>query len=528
MFLKKQLKNLFFRSRPFGLDISDSSIEMVQLAKRFAKPCLKAWGRIRLENGIVENGKISDPDKFREKVSELIKNAAPNKIKTDEVFLFVPGSKSFTHIFELPANLKGEMLLEAVRDAAFKTIPLDPSATYFDFQIISRTNESQEIFLAAAPKDIIDGYLEAFQDLGLKPLVLDIEAACLARAFRTEASREGGVLIIDLGAKNMIISVVDEIALRLNSIIPIAGDNFTSAISKEMEMPLEKANEIKKIYGLDEKKENGRILFILQNVLKDVVEKIRKVIDFYEMESGKKIEKIILCGGSSLIPKLPSYFALNLGIETELGNPLKGITKPVNKEFFKINNQSVHPILFSNAIGLALRALEKNPEENGINLIPLKGPPKPVFIGKRLNKSRLFSFFVVGLTIAALIFFSWVVFSYILKPVFSKIPPIKPATPPSSQPAVIEEKQNEESALIKNTTTTPEIIREKPMLTINQTETGWLKVRQDAGTNYPEIAKIYPGESYPLLEETENWYKIELKDGKAGWISASYAKKMTE
>jgi len=57
---------------------------------------------------------------------------------------------------------------------------------------------------------------------------------------------------------------------------------------------------------------------------------------------------------------------------------------------------------------------------------------------------------------------------------------------------------------------------------IKETETGWLNVRQGAGTNYFIITKIYPGETYELLEETEKWYKIKIGD-KEGWIFNSYA-----
>lgn len=39
------------------------------------------------------------------------------------------------------------------------------------------------------------------------------------------------------------------------------------------------------------------------------------------------------------------------------------------------------------------------------------------------------------------------------------------------------------------------------MAIIKETGTGWLRVREGSGTIYPEVTKVYPGESYPLLEE---------------------------
>ncbi len=73
-----------------------------------------------------------------------------------------------------------------------------------------------------------------------------------------------------------------------------------------------------------------------------------------------------------------------------------------------------------------------------------------------------------------------------------------------------------------------EEIIEEEMVLIQETETGWLNVRQGAGISYEIITKVYPGESYLLLddslsEKNEEWYKIELKDGQEGWIFSQYA-----
>ncbi|MFA6368864.1 MAG: PEGA domain-containing protein [Candidatus Shapirobacteria bacterium] len=62
-------------------------------------------------------------------------------------------------------------------------------------------------------------------------------------------------------------------------------------------------------------------------------------------------------------------------------------------------------------------------------------------------------------------------------------------------------------------------------VTIKETETGWLRVREDSFNSAKEITKVKPGEIYDLLEEKTDWYKIDLGNDKEGWISASYASK---
>ncbi len=61
---------------------------------------------------------------------------------------------------------------------------------------------------------------------------------------------------------------------------------------------------------------------------------------------------------------------------------------------------------------------------------------------------------------------------------------------------------------------------------ILKTDTGFLRVRDEASLGGKEIAQVSPGEEYPLLDEQSSWYQIQLGDGKQGWISAQYAEKL--
>lgn len=57
------------------------------------------------------------------------------------------------------------------------------------------------------------------------------------------------------------------------------------------------------------------------------------------------------------------------------------------------------------------------------------------------------------------------------------------------------------------------------------TGTGFLRVRESNSLGALEIGRVTPGETYPLLGESNEWYQIELTDGTKGWISAQYAEK---
>lgn len=74
-------------------------------------------------------------------------------------------------------------------------------------------------------------------------------------------------------------------------------------------------------------------------------------------------------------------------------------------------------------------------------------------------------------------------------------------------------------------TPTPTTVIKVTQVLINETPTGFLRVRDNSSLAGREVGQVSPGEKYDLLDETEGWYQIKLKDGKTGWISSQYATK---
>lgn len=52
-----------------------------------------------------------------------------------------------------------------------------------------------------------------------------------------------------------------------------------------------------------------------------------------------------------------------------------------------------------------------------------------------------------------------------------------------------------------------------------------LNVREGPGTNYNIIAQVHANESYPYLDEVEEWVKIDL-NGQEGWIASEFVEKI--
>ncbi len=349
---------------PFGLDISDSSIEVLHFGRKFGKIKLAAYGRIQLEPGIVKNGTIYQKEKLAKNITKLLENTFPRPIEAKQAIISLPESKVFTHIFQLPKSLSTEQIKDTLKYEAREVIPFNFDDVYWDFQIVSEKENKKGVFFAASPKKIVKAFKKTLQIANLTPLVFDMESLALQRSLIKNYKQQEEILITDIGSRTTILSIFDKNGLYSTMNIPIAGNNFTKAISNSIKTSLQKAEEIKLESEFSEEQKE-RILSVIKPLLDSIILDIKKSVEYYQNQEKIKIKKILLSGGSSLILGLPEYFSQKLNLKIEIVNVWKGID--VNSLFKK--NTKIKPILFSTACGLALRGIEKNPKTTGINLL---------------------------------------------------------------------------------------------------------------------------------------------------------------
>ena len=140
--IKTKIKNIFQipslefgSSKPFGLDISDYSLEMVSLEGSKENPEILALGRKILNPGIVEEGKILNKESFKMALEDLISHPQFGKIKTKKIIFSLPESKSFLHIFELPKGLKKNESPDFIKSQVCQIFPFSLEEIYFDYQM---------------------------------------------------------------------------------------------------------------------------------------------------------------------------------------------------------------------------------------------------------------------------------------------------------------------------------------------------------------------------------------------------------
>jgi len=62
-------------------------------------------------------------------------------------------------------------------------------------------------------------------------------------------------------------------------------------------------------------------------------------------------------------------------------------------------------------------------------------------------------------------------------------------------------------------------------IVVLQTPQGFLRVRREPALSASEIGQVNSGDEFEIIQKTEKWFQINF-EGKLGWISATYAKKV--
>ena len=379
---------------PIGLDISDLSVKLVQLNKIRGKIKIQAIGKLDLPKNIVLNGEIKNRPELIKAVKKIISTPLSGKVSSEEVVACLPESKTFIKLIEVqksPNSLSDTIGLEIE-----KHIPLSLSEIYYDWQMIDEQPDKYQVLIGAAPKEIVNQYTEMLDQAGLSPVALEIEPEAIARCLikeeaygsklpiaKSKTDKAAGLNygIIDIGANHTCLIFYAGNTILFTVSIPISGEEITAKIAQTLKLTMEQAEKAKIICGLDDHKANGVIKDILADTLKNLLEKIKAAMAYYENYFSQygPLDQILLCGGGANIPDLPRIIGQQFSLEVKLADALTNLDEPrgdfdeifTEKHFLNLKNANIKSggkenslsirqnasATFATAFGLALRGI---------------------------------------------------------------------------------------------------------------------------------------------------------------------------
>ncbi len=321
-----------------GLDIGSFAIKLVELENE--------GGRYKVKNFYIRDlyGPGEEYDNEGPGVSRLEKalketfgstKLNPRRLKYLNLGLGGPSVsvKQIKSISLSPEEMESSLVFEAR-----KHLPLDESDAIIDSQILRGDMESQDmdILLVATTKKVFDNQLTLLKSVGAKPNILDAEVLALVNSYLvTQGSLIGddALVFLNIGAKYTTITIVGENSMIFSRDITWAGINFTEDIKTKMKVDYEEAEVIKRERGMGAmigSDDGSTGIRVARRMASDqLVDEIRRSIRYYTKETGvREFQKVLLCGGTAVLPNLNSHLAQSLSMTVEIYNPFNGMITP--------------------------------------------------------------------------------------------------------------------------------------------------------------------------------------------------------
>lgn len=333
-----------------GIDFGNHSVKAVELKGITSPtPSLVNFGSQPTPHGVINSADEDHQSKLADALKELYSGA---RIKNNKVVLAIPESAVFTRFLELP-GIKDDEIQSAVFYEAKQYIPIpieDVQMSYIKIGFNADKN-APRVLLVAAPRKIVDIYVNVADKAGLEPIAIETESIAMGRAMY-RATGEKQLVMLDFGANTTDMSVMSDGYLVFSQSISIGSDALTQALVNQFNFEYVQAEEYKRNYGLIQDVLEGKVALALKPIVDSILTEIRRGVEFYKSKTLMPAPKrYLLNGDGAMLPGLSQYIAYTLGVESEIADPWTNIVVP--NKFQEVINKGKSS--YSVAIGLALK-----------------------------------------------------------------------------------------------------------------------------------------------------------------------------
>lgn len=339
-----------------GLNIGKRSFRAVELESKKDKLILNNFGTYI-------NPRISSdpstPDDLKLVSSSLEEFFSETGFSTSDVVLSIDETHVFMRIIKLPI-MSDKELKSSIKYEAEQYIPLPLDQVNVSYQKLDpdfSEKGKMSVQIVAARKDIVEKYVEILKRAKLMPRAIEPETIALGRALGDTKEAPSGTMILEMGYGSSLIVVCYGGFVRFTRAIPIGGDVITKTIMQNLNLDLDQAEEYKKAYGLDDFQGEGKVAQVVKPIIDNLILEVQRASVFFTNHNpSANIKRVILSGGTALMPNLVSYIANKIDLEVILANPLNNIE--ISPKLEKQKQQLIEEApIYSSAIGLALRKI---------------------------------------------------------------------------------------------------------------------------------------------------------------------------
>jgi type IV pilus assembly protein PilM len=346
---------LFGRSKSLvGLDIGSSAVKAIELRQVGKGYKVAAFGTEAVPPDSIVDGAIIDGTAVIEAIRRLFET---RNIKTKEVAASLSGNAVIVKKISLPTMTEAE-LAESIYWEAEQYIPFDIHDVNLDYQILNRGDvggkSSMDVLLVAAKKEKIADYTGVISQAGRQAVVIDVDAFALQNAYEANYGVEAGavVVLLNVGASATNINILEGDQSVFTRDISTGGNAYTEALQKELNLPFEQADQLKRGAPVDGVSfDDARP--VLRAVTENVMLEVQKTFDFYRASAASdRISRLVVSGGASRAEGFTEMLGERFQAPVEPFDPFKKVAFDAGK--FGLDAADISPTA-AIAVGLALR-----------------------------------------------------------------------------------------------------------------------------------------------------------------------------
>jgi type IV pilus assembly protein PilM len=313
-----------------GLDIGSTSVKAVELKATGKSYRVVAMASEPVPADAIVDGAIMDGGAVADAIRRLFDN---NKgFNAKDVAVSLSGSAVIVKKISLPVMTDAE-LADSIQWEAEQYIPFDIQDVNLDYQILDRgtggsSKGTMDVLLVAAKKDKIADYTGVIAQAGRQAIVVDVDAFALQNAYEMNygIDAESVVVLMNAGASAITMNIVSGDQSLFTRDISIGGNAYTEAVQKELSLPFDAAEQLKK--GVAVKGTTFEdVKPVLHAMTENVLIEINKTFDFFKATAASdRIDRIVLSGGAAKVDGFAQALHGRFGTGVETFDPFKTIS----------------------------------------------------------------------------------------------------------------------------------------------------------------------------------------------------------
>jgi type IV pilus assembly protein PilM len=373
----------------WGIDLGQCALKALR-----CRPHEKDDNRIVVDAfDYIEYPKIlTQPEANRD---ELIREAleqfrSRNEVAGDRVAISVPGQNGLARFIKLPP-VEAKKIPDIVKYEARQQIPFALDDVIWDYQPLAGGSVDEgyaletEVGIFAMKRDQVAKALKPLEDAGIEVELIQLAPLSIYNFICFDqlgnlttydrANPPPSKVVLSLGTDTTDLVITDGFRVWQRS-IPIGGNHFTKALTKELKLTFAKAEHLKRNAM---KAENPKLVFqAMRPVFSDLVAEIQRSIGFFTSNNRTaKLGSVVALGNPMKLPGLQRFLAQNLDQDV---TPLEQFNALVGGSVTAVPQFKDNQLTFGVAYGLCVQALDKS--QLRTNLLPSE------IITKRLVRAK--------------------------------------------------------------------------------------------------------------------------------------------